>query len=63
MVRIGPHVHDEDPLPAALSTDSSVVQFFLGDPQGWAVPKFPGGDAVCSITSPRPKALRSPTPE
>jgi deoxyribonuclease IV len=46
MVRIGPHVHDEDPLPAALSTDSSVVQFFLGDPQGWAAPKFPGGDAA-----------------
>jgi len=44
MVRIGPHVHDEDPLPAALSTDSPVVQFFLGDPQGWAAPKFPGGD-------------------
>jgi deoxyribonuclease-4 len=46
MVRIGPHVHDEDPLPAALSTDSSVVQFFLGDPQGWAAPKFPGGGAA-----------------
>jgi len=45
MVCIGPHVHDEDPLPAALSTDSSVVQFFLGDPQGWTAPKFPGGDA------------------
>ena len=22
-----------------------MVQFFLGDPQGWAEPKFPGGDA------------------
>jgi deoxyribonuclease IV len=45
MLSIGPHVHDEDPLPAAVSTHSPVVQFFLGDPQGWADPKFPGGDA------------------
>jgi deoxyribonuclease IV len=45
MVSIGPHVHDEDPLAAAVGTESHVVQFFLGDPQGWADPKFPGGDA------------------
>src|SRR6202044_2181125 len=45
MVSIGPHVHDEDPLPAAVGTKSHVVQFFLGDPQGWADAKFPGGDA------------------
>ncbi len=46
MVSIGPHVHDEDPLAAAAATGSRVVQFFLGDPQGWAAPKFPGGDAA-----------------
>ena len=46
MVSIGPHVHDEDPLAAAVGTESHVVQFFLGDPQGWADPKFPGGDAA-----------------
>jgi len=45
MVSIGPHVHDEDPLPAAVGTKSHVVQFFLGDPQGWADAKFPGGDS------------------
>jgi deoxyribonuclease-4 len=45
MVSIGPHVHDEEPLKAAAATDSPVVQFFLGDPQGWAKPSFPGGDA------------------
>ena len=45
MVSIGPHVHDEDPLTAAVGTESRVVQFFLGDPQGWADPKFPGDDA------------------
>jgi deoxyribonuclease IV len=45
MVSIGPHVHDEEPLKAAIGTDSPVVQFFLGDPQGWAKPSFPGGDA------------------
>jgi deoxyribonuclease-4 len=46
MVRIGTHVHDGDPLALALATGSDVVQFFLGDPQGWKAPTFPGGDAV-----------------
>ena len=45
MVSIGPHVHDEDPVRAAEATQSPVAQFFLGDPQGWAQPSFPGGDA------------------
>jgi deoxyribonuclease IV len=44
MVRIGAHVHDGDPLALALATGSDVVQFFLGDPQGWKAPTFPGGD-------------------
>jgi deoxyribonuclease-4 len=46
MVRIGAHVHDGDPLALALATGSDVVQFFLGDPQGWKAPTFPGGDAA-----------------
>ena len=46
MLRIGPHVHDDQPLAAAEATESPVVQFFLGDPQGWAKPAFPGGDAA-----------------
>ncbi|MBO0772768.1 MAG: deoxyribonuclease IV [Actinobacteria bacterium] len=44
MVSIGAHVHDEDPLPAATAAGADSVQFFLGDPQGWKAPTFPGGD-------------------
>jgi deoxyribonuclease-4 len=46
MVRIGVHVHDGDPLALARATGSDAVQFFLGDPQGWKAPTFPGGDAA-----------------
>jgi deoxyribonuclease-4 len=46
MVRIGAHVHDGDPLALARATGADVVQFFLGDPQGWKAPTFPGGDAA-----------------
>src|ERR1022692_3223556 len=46
MVRIGAHVRDGDPLALALATGTDVVQFFLGDPQGWKAPTFPGGDAA-----------------
>ncbi len=46
MVRIGAHVHDGDPLALALALRTDVVQFFLGDPQGWKAPTFPGGDAA-----------------
>ena len=45
MVRIGAHVHDGDPLAKAQADGADVVQFFLGDPQGWKAPTFPGGDA------------------
>src|SRR6266851_9598762 len=45
MVRIGAHVHDGDPLEVAQATGGEAVQFFLGDPQGWKAPTFPGGDA------------------
>jgi deoxyribonuclease-4 len=45
MVRIGAHVHEGDPLAKALTDGADVVQFFLGDPQGWQAPTFPGGDA------------------
>ena len=44
MVRIGAHVHAGDPLALARATGSDAVQFFLGDPQGWKAPTFPGGD-------------------
>jgi deoxyribonuclease-4 len=45
MVRIGAHLHDGDPLAGALARDADVVQFFLGDPQGWKPPAFPGEPA------------------
>src|SRR6516165_8617257 len=45
MVRIGAHDREGDPLAVAQATGAEVVQFFLGDPQGWDPPTFPGGDA------------------
>ena len=46
MVRIGAHDRAGDPLTVARATGADVVQFFLGDPQGWDAPTFPGGDAT-----------------
>jgi len=43
MVRIGAHDREGDPLTVASATGSEVIQFFLGDPQGWGAPTFPGG--------------------
>jgi deoxyribonuclease IV len=40
---IGAHVHEGDPLALATSIGASAVQFFLGDPQDWRAPSFPGG--------------------
>jgi deoxyribonuclease IV len=44
MVRIGAHDREGDPLTVVSTTGSQIVQFFLGDPQGWGAPTFPGGD-------------------
>ncbi|WP_214411424.1 deoxyribonuclease IV [Sphaerisporangium fuscum] len=41
MVRIGAHVDQDDPLAHAATRDAEVVQFFLGDPQGWKGPVLP----------------------
>ncbi|GAA1257672.1 deoxyribonuclease IV [Sphaerisporangium rubeum] len=41
MVRIGAHVDQDDPLAHAAARDAEVVQFFLGDPQGWKGPVIP----------------------
>jgi deoxyribonuclease IV len=41
MVRIGAHVHVSDPLAGAIAREAEVVQFFLGDPQGWKEPVLP----------------------
>jgi len=42
MTRIGAHLHDGDPLAQAQAIGADAVQFFLGDPQGWKAPTFPG---------------------
>jgi deoxyribonuclease IV len=39
--RIGAHVDRDDPLAHAAARDADVVQFFLGDPQGWKGPVVP----------------------
>ncbi|MEV5412077.1 deoxyribonuclease IV [Thermopolyspora sp. NPDC052614] len=41
MVRIGAHVDQDDPLGHAHAIGADVVQFFLGDPQGWKGPVLP----------------------
>jgi deoxyribonuclease IV len=43
MIRIGPHLHQGDPLEHATKLGADAVQFFLGDPQDWKAPSFPGG--------------------
>jgi deoxyribonuclease-4 len=45
MTTIGMHLHDGDPLTEALAARADVVQFFLGDPQGWKGPVLPGEPA------------------
>jgi deoxyribonuclease IV len=46
MLRVGAHDREGDPAAVAHATGSDAVQFFLGDPQGWGAPAFPGGDAA-----------------
>jgi deoxyribonuclease IV len=40
---IGAHLHESDPLPQTTAHGANAVQFFLGDPQDWKAPAFPGG--------------------
>lgn len=42
-MRIGAHVRDLDPLVAAEEVKAEVVQFFIGDPQGFKAPVLPEG--------------------
>src|SRR6266699_1799972 len=46
MIPLGAHEREGDPLAVASATGSEVIQFFLGDPQGWGAPTVPGGDAA-----------------
>lgn len=41
MVRIGAHVDQDDPAGHAAAVGAEVVQFFLGDPQGYKGPVLP----------------------
>ena len=47
-IRIGAHVEQHDPLEEAQAREADLVQFFLGDPQGWEPPVvvYPGGAAA-----------------
>ncbi|HWC80199.1 MAG TPA: deoxyribonuclease IV [Pseudonocardiaceae bacterium] len=56
---IGAHVRDDDPVGAAAERGAEVVQFFLGDPQGWKKPQphpqtdtLLGGDLAVYVHSP-----------
>ena len=44
-ISIGAHVAQEDPIAEARARDTTLVQFFLGDPQGYKGPevRYPGG--------------------
>jgi deoxyribonuclease-4 len=44
-LNIGAHVDQSDPIAEARARDADLVQFFLGDPQGYKGPEFryPGG--------------------
>ena len=41
MLRIGAHVDQTDPLGEGRARGADLVQFFLGDPQGWKAPVVP----------------------
>ncbi|WP_067486552.1 deoxyribonuclease IV [Actinomadura hibisca] len=45
-MRIGAHVDQTSPLDSAREKGAEVVQFFLGDPQGWKKPVVPEGAAA-----------------
>ncbi|HEY2831332.1 MAG TPA: deoxyribonuclease IV [Sporichthyaceae bacterium] len=48
MLGIGAHVDSCDPIAEAAARRADLVQFFLGDPQGWKGPRvdYPGGPAA-----------------
>ena len=46
MTSIGAHVDRADPFAAATAWGADVAQFFLGDPQDWKAPVFPGDPAA-----------------
>src|SRR6266704_931417 len=51
MPTIGAHLHDGDPFALATALGANAVQFFLGDPQDWKAPAFPGGREPAQVRS------------
>ena len=51
MTSIGAHVHRVDPFAEAAESGAAVAQFFLGDPQDWKAPSFPGGREPSQVRS------------
>ena len=49
MPKIGAHVVQDDLLGAARARSADLVQFFLGDPQGWKAPVVPDVDAAAGV--------------
>jgi deoxyribonuclease-4 len=49
VLRIGAHVGQDDPLAEARARSADLVQFFLGDPQGWKAPVVPDVDAGAGV--------------
>jgi len=50
-LRLGAHVPQDDPVAEAIARDADLVQFFLGDPQGYRGPeiRYAGGaEALCA---------------
>ena len=41
MLKIGAHVDRENPIAEGTARSADLVQFFLGDPQGWKKPVVP----------------------
>ena len=62
--RIGAHVDQTDPIAEALARETSLVQFFLGDPQGYKGPeiRFAGGAEALRAAPRRPGSTSTSTP-
>ena len=52
MTRIGAHVDQQDPIAEAQARGTDLVQFFLGNPQGYKGPEleYAGGPRRCAPT-------------
>ena len=62
-LRIGAHVDPADPLAEAAARGADLVQFFLGDPQGWKAPvvAYAGGAAALRAAAEAPASTSTST--